>query len=139
MNRSEFRIVHSTLIEHYQYIEHHLEGIYAAISGKPLVYGLEDVEESTIGNIVCEIKKIETKQNVSIIPNEVYDRLENARLKRNFWCHNCYVDMLFKLNGDPKKDADIKMLSTDLREAEDLREVLYQIKIPLITGNRSEF
>ena len=138
MKLSEFRILHSTLIEHYQYIEHHLEGIYALISCKPFLDGLDDVEESAIGKIVCEIKKIETQQNVSIIPNEVYDRVENARLKRNFWCHNCYVDMLFKVNGDPKKDADIKMLSTDLREAEDLREVLYQIKMQLISVKRSE-
>lgn len=32
----EFRINHSTLIERYQFIEAHLEGIYAALFGQAL-------------------------------------------------------------------------------------------------------
>ena len=35
----KFRITHSTLIEHYQFIEAHLEGIYASVSEKSISVG----------------------------------------------------------------------------------------------------
>ena len=41
----EFRINHSTLIEHYQFIEAHLEGIYAALSGKSFADGIREIEK----------------------------------------------------------------------------------------------
>lgn len=46
MNLNEFRITHSTVMEHYQFIERELEGIYAALSGKRFYAGLIDVENS---------------------------------------------------------------------------------------------
>ncbi len=46
MDLQQFRIAHSTLMEHYQFIERELEGIYAALSGKSLYIGLKDVEHS---------------------------------------------------------------------------------------------
>ncbi len=48
MNIDKFRIMHSTIIEHYQFIEHHLEGIYATLCEKNFLLGLEDVEKSNI-------------------------------------------------------------------------------------------
>lgn len=135
MTLEKFRIIHSTLIEQYQYIEFNLEGIYAAVSGKDFVSGLEDVETSNIGKLILEIKKIEAQDNTTIISVELYNRIEQARIRRNFWCHNCYVDMLFNGKGDPKKEEDIRTLMNDLREAEDLRNVLQEIKLPLMRNN----
>ena len=128
MKLEEFRIKHSLLIENYQFIEHHLEGIYTTISGKDFLSALEDVELSNISKLVSEIQKIERHNNISVIPVELYNRIDESRLRRNFWCHNCYVDMTFKLNGDPKKEKDISALNRDLREAEELREILFEIK-----------
>ena len=132
MTIEQFRIMHSTLIEHYQYIELHLEGIYASLSAKNFISGLEDVETCNIHKIVLEIQKIESEKNLSIISQDIYNRIEQARLRRNYWCHNCYVDMVFQLNGEPKKDEDIKRLLRDAREAEDLRDVLFHLKQPFI-------
>ena len=52
----EFRIHHSTLIEHYQFIEAHLDGIYAAISGKPFLDGIKEVEKDSLSGVVREIR-----------------------------------------------------------------------------------
>lgn len=51
MNLEEFRIAHSTLMEHYQFVERELEGIYAALSGKPFYFGLMDVEKFGISKL----------------------------------------------------------------------------------------
>lgn len=34
MTLDKFRVLHSTLVEHYQFVELHLEGIYAAVFRK---------------------------------------------------------------------------------------------------------
>ena len=128
MRLEEFRIKHSTLIENYQFIEQQLKGIYAAISGNEFLSALEDVELSNVRKLVVGIQEIENQNNISVIPVEVYNRIDESRLRRNYWCHSCYFKMAFKLNGDPKYEKDINILKKDLREAEELREILFQIK-----------
>ena len=127
MTIDEFRIKHSTLIEQYQFIEFRLKGIYAVVSGKNFFEGLDDVEESNMGKLIIEIKKFDSQRNVPVIAADLYDRIESVRLKRNYWSHNCYTSMAFKTNGDPKNEEKIKELKKDLREAEDLRNILYEI------------
>lgn len=136
MTLEKFRLIHSELIEHYQFIEHNLEGIYAVICKKDFISGLEDVEKSNIGRIEHEIKKIEKEENLSIIPQKIYEQIENAMERRNFWCHNCYVNMTFKTNGDPKKQEDINRLISDMREAEELRKILFEIKSKILHNKR---
>ena len=73
MTLEKFRILHSTLVEHYQFIEAHLEGIYAAVSGKTLLEGLKDVEKDSIHRILKAIKKAE---------KEIKLKLANLRTKK---------------------------------------------------------
>lgn len=129
MTMEKFRMMHSLLIEHYQYIEHHLEGIYALLCGKSFLAGLEEVETSTINRLIQEIKRLEHENGVSIISVSDYEKLEYIRKRRNFWCHNCYVDMVVDVKtGNPKSADFIKTLIADVRDAEQLRENLFQIK-----------
>lgn len=126
MTLEKFRISHSTLIEHYQFIEAHLEGIYAAISGKPLLEGLADVEKYNINRILNAIKKIESEKSITVFTEEEYTQIQNVLQRRNFWCHNCYYDMTFDIKtGGPKKEGDIQALLNDLSEAETLREKMF--------------
>ena len=133
MDLEKFRIYHSTLIEHYQFIEAHLEGIYAALSGKPLFAALQDVEKHSLNRIIKEIREIEGSKNVTVFTDEEYERLEKVFQRRNFWCHNCYYDMLFdRKTGDPQKAEDIQTMFSDLREAENLREELFEKQCALL-------
>lgn len=124
MTLEKFRIMHSELIEHYQFIEMHLEGIYALLCGKSFVDGLSDVETRNIAYLTNEIKRMELEMGVSIISGDEHEKIESARLRRNYWCHDCYTKP-FNL----KNTAFIKLLVDDVRKAEELREELYQIKI----------
>ena len=128
-----FRITHSTLIEHYQFIEAHLEGIYAVLSGKDFLSGLQDVEKNSLRHIVKEIKKIDA----SVFTGEEYEQLDRVFERRNFWCHNCYYDLVFdrKTQG-PKKLEDVEKMYADLREAEDLRDELFAKKKRLMDLSR---
>lgn len=125
----KFRILHSMTIEHYQFIEFHLEGIYALMCGKCFSAGLEDVEHDAIGRLLAQIKHIEKETQIEILPKPMYERLKQIRVRRNFWCHNCYIDMRFdQKTGAPK---DPKLLSDDFLEAEEVRGTVYQLFMEL--------
>ena len=130
MTLDKFRIYHSTIIEHYQYIEHHLAGIYAKLCGESFYISLKTVEKCNINQLINSIKKIENENNLSILSEIDYTKLEHIRLRRNYWCHACYTNMIFDKNDLPQK-KHIDCLLEDLREAESLRESLFQKKTNL--------
>lgn len=137
MTLEKFRILHSTIIEHYQFIELHLEGLYAAACGKGFVAGLEDVEKSNIGRLMREIKRLENEKQIHLLSEADHQTLERIYLRRNFWCHNCYVDMVFDRKTQAPKNA--RILTEDVLEAEQMREKLFQIKIRYLDKIRDEF
>ena len=135
----EFRITHSTLIEHYQFIEAHLEGIYAAVSGKPFLDGIKEVEKDSLSGVIREIKEVEREKKISVFTDDEHDQLRQLVERRNFWCHCCYFEMSFDLQtGGPAKVRDVQVLLEDLRTAEDWREKLFQKKIGLLKEKRQD-
>lgn len=141
MDLQQFRIAHSTVMEHYQFIERELEGIYAALSGKSFYDGLMDVETFSISKVIRMVQEQEKVHDIEIISDAEYETLKSICLRRNFWTHNCYTQMVFdrKTEG-PKKETDIKQLYDDIRTAEQMRELLFNRKIELfnnIKGKRT--
>lgn len=129
----EFRITHSTLIEHYQFIEAHLEGIYAAVSEKPFWDGLKEVERDSLSGVVREIREVEREKDISVFTEEEYRQLRQIIERRNFWCHCCYFEMSFDLKtGGPAKIKDVNTLFEDLKTAELWREQLFHKKVGLL-------
>ena len=132
MELQQFRIAHSTVMEHYQFIERELEGIYATLSGKRLYDGLKDVETFSINKVIRMVQEQEKINGKKIISDKEYEDLKSICQRRNFWAHNCYTEMVFhSKTGDPKKEADIKQLNDDIRIAEQMRKLLFSKKIEL--------
>lgn len=132
MTMDKFRILHSTAIEHYQFIEHHLEGIFATISGEPFHIGLKYVEKTNIKPLIEKIKTLEKRKQISILSDSDYKRLQQVCSRRNYWCHECYVDMIFDIKTGLPKPVYIDSLIEDIKEAELLRDTLYQKKAELM-------
>lgn len=133
MDLKEFRITHSTLIEHYQFIEAHLEGIYAAVSDKNFADGIKDVEKDSLSGIIREIREIEQDKNINIFTEEEYKQLREIINRRNFWCHSCYFELSFdRKTGGLAKVRDVKKLIEDIRDAEFWREALFEKKIEML-------
>ena len=133
MKISEFRIAHSILMEHYQFIEMHLEGIYAALSGRSFYDGLKKVERYNISKIIIMIQEQEKRNRKRVILDSEYEDLKSIYQRRNFWTHNCYTNIVFdRKTGGPKKETDIRQLYQDTREAEQMRNLLFEKKIRLM-------
>ncbi|MBD5444835.1 MAG: hypothetical protein HDR29_04710 [Lachnospiraceae bacterium] len=133
MDLKEFRIAHSIVMEHYQFIEMHLEGIYAALTGESFYLGLKEVERYSINKIIIMIQEQEKRHNKRIISDSEYEDLKTIYQRRNFWTHDCYTSLVFdrKTEG-PKKETDIKQLIHDTRAAEQMRDLLFEKKIKLM-------
>ena len=132
MDLQQFRIAHSTVMEHYQFIERELEGIYATLSGKRLYDGLKDVETFSINKVIRMVQEQEKINGKKIISDTEYEDLKSICQRRNFWAHNCYTKMVFhSKTGGPKKETDIKQLNDDIRIAEQMRKLLFGKKIEL--------
>lgn len=133
MDLKEFRIIHSTLIEHYQFIEAYLESIYASVSDKPFVIGLQEVEKDSLGGVVREIKELEREKKVKIFTEDEYNQLRAIIGRRNFWCHCCYWEMPFdRKTGGPAKAQDMLTLFEDMKTAEQWRNQLYDKQLDLL-------
>lgn len=136
MTLEKFRIMHSSLIEHYQFIEAHLEGIYASLSGKSLIAGLKDVEKDSMNHIIKQIKILEKQNSFSVFTDDEYMQLQHILRRRNFWCHNCYYDLVFdRKTGDLQKVEVVQSMLHDLQVAETWRDALFNKKINLFDSN----
>ena len=135
MTLEEYRIMHSLLIEQYQWIEFDLEGLYAAISDEPFGEAIREIEKDSIGGVVREIRKIEKEKNITVFADEEYQELDMLRERRNFWCHVCYTEAYDKKTGIPR---NAKMLSVDLQKAEIFLEHLREIKGAYMEKNREK-
>ena len=139
MTLEEFRIAHSTLIEHYQFIEAHLEGIYASISGKSFADGIREVERDSLSGVVREIREAEKEKRLQVFTDAQYDGLRRIIERRNFWCHCCYFEMPFdRHTGGPAKVRDVQALFKDMETAKQWREQLFQRKLECIKQYRPE-
>ena len=134
----EFRILHSTLIEHYQFIEAHLEGIYAAISGKSFLAGIREVERDSLGGVIREIQDVEREKNITVFSQQTYTQLRQLVERRTYWCHCCYFEMAFdRQTGGPAKVRDVQALFADMKTAEQWREELGKMKIDLLKKQKA--
>ncbi len=53
------------------------------------------LDKKTFGQIVRELRKLDFSDNKPYISADDYDFLENLADKRNYWCHQCYIDFLY--------------------------------------------
>lgn len=132
MTQDKFRVLHSTLIEHYQFIENHLAEMSAFLSGKRFYEGLVDVERYNISRLIKIIQSQETSLKKRVIADETYEELEKLCQRRNFWVHDCYYNMAFdRKTGGPKKEYNIRQLYQDIQDAEIMRDFLFNRKMEL--------
>ena len=133
MTKQQFRILHSTLIEHYQFIEAQLEGIYALLSGKEFSEGLEDVEKHNLARLISDLKAVQLKSGRKILTDNDLDRISELCRERNFWVHNCYYDLAFNSKDTGiKHERDSVRLKTAITTAEEMRDELFAKKKQLL-------
>lgn len=130
MTENEFRIIHSELIEYYQYIEMHLKGIcadYLQNEDKDWFESLEEYQSDPFGSLIKKIENIQKNiKNPALTPTDMQE-LNKMRKERNYWVHECYGgknSVGFFPNGEMKRKENAVRIKQALNDASTWNEKL---------------
>ena len=126
MTAQEFHSDYTQLMEHYQMIEMHLEGIYGWLHDDGFLAGLASVERDSIRKIIHAIRVQENRLGIQVLSDTEYDALNFLCKRRNFWVHECFVCCAFQKDGALKNPSHIKQMKQDIRDADTMRNLLYE-------------
>ena len=120
---NEYRILHSQVIEQYQLIEFHLEGLVAIMqsNGKNFLELAKRVENDAMGELIRKVQFLIKELNYrDILTFNDFSVLDRIRDDRNFYCHENFLINKSK-NYELKESKKIK---DDLAIAINMNKVL---------------
>lgn len=94
-----FRLMHSEIIEFFQCIEFDMKRIYSGMSADSFDDCMEYLDGNNWGVIMYKLKKLDNSDNDPFFTEEEYELLDEIREKRNFWCHQCYLEFVYIQDG----------------------------------------
>lgn len=105
MDRNQFKLIHSELIQQVQCIESDLKIIYAAMHKGKFNDALKFVEKMNLGEIVRELQYLDNSDDMPEFSEEEYNTINEIREIRNYWCHQCYLDFVYIENDCEREKA----------------------------------
>lgn len=132
MTEAEFRVMHSQLIEYFQYIEFHMKAICAdllADEQKSWFEHLNDYESDSLGTMLREIRSLQVEKKVNLLTQEDLDTLEEMRKTRNYWVHQCFsgIPHISFRKGELRYAVHGERLRSDLQRAIEWDEKITEI------------
>lgn len=95
MDFEDFKIYHSEVILFCQCIEHDLKWIYSyMLEGDP-DKTFNSLSKTTLGTLVCKLRKLDSSDEKRFISDSDYDFLMSITEKRNYWCHQNYIEIMY--------------------------------------------
>lgn len=122
-----FRAMHSEIIEYYQCIEYDLKRIYSAMSSEDFDDCMDMLEGNNWGMVLTRLKKLDNSDGDPYLSEEEYRLLDEIRDRRNYWCHQCYLDFVY-IDDQREQDNRLSRLVRQL-ENEKNRAAKVQAKI----------
>ena len=105
MDRNQFKLIHSELIQQVQCVESNLKIIYAAMHKGNFNNNLKSVEKMNLGKIARELEYLDNSDDMPEFSDEEYNTIDAIREIRNYWCHKCYLDFVYIENDYEREKA----------------------------------
>lgn len=129
MTIDEFRIKHSKIIEQYQLIEWHLEGIFGLLEFGDFDELTHRVENDAMGELIRKVRFLIKENKIDYLTKEDFSILDNIRDDRNFWCHNNFLDIQENREVFNKQTQRIiDNLNTVIKMNDKLKNVFIKLK-----------
>lgn len=128
MKLDEFRVCHSKLIEQYQLIEWHLEGIFGLIGDGDFEELTHRVENDAMGELIRKVRFLVREKKIQELSKEDFSILDDIRDDRNYWCHSNFLDIHDDLAKYSKQEERIE---SDLAKTIKMNDKLAQTFIKL--------
>ena len=123
MEINEYRILHSQIIEQYQLIEFHLEGLFALMQGQGNNFEelAHRVENDAMGELIRKVRfLVKEYKYQDIITKQDFSDLDKIRNDRNYYCHENFLENKVD-NYKSNRKYNIKQ---DLQNAKDINDKL---------------
>ena len=117
MNRDTFKLIHSELIQQVQCIEFNLRRIYAAMCEGKFEDNYRTLENCSLGKITKELKKLDCSDDLPELSEEDYKVINDIRVIRNYWCHQCYLDFVY-INNEREREREFQKIAKRLQQDE---------------------
>lgn len=100
MDYDTFKLIHSELIMSVQYIEQDLRIIYSYLKPGDYDQNRDAVDEYPLGKMLKDFRDLDKELGFQKIKESDYELLDQIRIIRNYWCHQCYLDFHYYENPD---------------------------------------
>lgn len=98
MTYREFQILHSETIGCFQLVENDLKLIYSLMHIGNVNKNFDSLEKKNLGFIIKELKKLDYSDEKPFISKDAYNFLNQMKERRNYWCHQAYIDFMYTNN-----------------------------------------
>lgn len=99
-----FRKLHSEIIENYQCIEYDMKRIYSAMSSEDFDDNMEWLTNDNWGKILNKLRKLDNSDDNPFFTDKEYALLDEIRERRNYWCHQCYLDWVYIKDNNKRQN-----------------------------------
>lgn len=96
MSIEEFKQYHSETIMYCQCIEHDLKWIYSYMHKGDQYDTFDKLEKKTLGTLIKMLKSLDNSSGKLFISNDDYNFLKQMSEKRNYWCHQCFIEFIYE-------------------------------------------
>ena len=117
MDRDTFKLIHSELIQQVQCIEFNLRRTYAAMHEGNFDDNFNRLEKSNLGKIARELENLDYSDDRPELSDDDYDLIDDIREIRNYWCHQCYLDFVYK-NNNRERERQFQKIAQRLQRDE---------------------
>lgn len=100
MNYETFTYLHSETIKYCQLIEGDLKWIYSFLHIGDIYETRDSLDSLGFGQIVRKLKQLDNSDGNPELSASDYNFLSQMAQKRNYWCHECYRDFVYKHNRE---------------------------------------
>lgn len=128
MTENEFKTMHSELIKNVQGIEYDLKLIYAAIKDGNFEENYKLVQNFSFGEIAHNLKELDYSDNIPDLSEYEYELIDNIRVIRNYWCHQCYVDFMYITNFAMREEKFLKICEQLISDQEKITPLFNKLE-----------
>lgn len=124
---TDFRMMHSEIIQYYQCIEYDMKLIFSAMKVGDFDDNMDLLEMANWGEVLSRLQLLDFSDGKPLLSKQDYEYMDELRDDRNYWCHQCYLDFVYESNYSEQQRIlhDLyRELERDKKRAYDLHQKL---------------
>jgi len=106
------------ILMYYQCIEHDMRRIYSGMSSNDYYDSMDMLDGKNWGSILIELESLDYSDNNPYFTVEEYKQLNKMREQRNYWCHQCFLDLVY-IQNDVERYVKLDKLYRRLENEKD--------------------